>query len=74
MSMRATENPDLDLWMHAELLRIQGEHWLARGDIINARKQLLKSIEKNQKEVKTWMAYSRLNETIFNEKQDEHSI
>lgn len=47
MSMRATENPDLDLWMHAELLRIQGEHWLARGDIINARKQLLKSIEKN---------------------------
>ena len=58
------ECPDYDLWMHAEILRLQGEYMLSKGDINSARIKLLESINKNKKEAKTWISYAKLNEIV----------
>jgi hypothetical protein len=41
------ECPDYDLWMHAEILRLQGEFMMSKGDINQAKTHLLASINKN---------------------------
>lgn len=46
---------------------------LNRGDLDQAKKFLVESIEKNKKEAKTWISYARLNEIVLNEKGDEKS-
>ena len=51
--------------MRAELHRIIGEHYLTKGKIHQANESLLASIEKNKREAKTWLAYAKLNDTIF---------
>ena len=58
------ENSDYDLWMHAEILRLQGDYMLSKGDINSARIKLLESINKNKKEAKTWISYAKLNEIV----------
>lgn len=65
-----SKNPDFDLWMHADILRLEGEYALAKGQLKNAKEKLLHSINKNKKEAKTWIAYGRLNELIFKEGQE----
>lgn len=68
------ENKDYDLWMVAEIHRLQGEQHLARGNISEAKKSILESIDKNKKEAKTWMAYAKLNEVVLQHKNDERAI
>ena len=46
---------------------------MSKGDLNQARKHLLESINKNKKEAKTWMSYAKLNEIIQSEKSDERS-
>jgi len=53
--------------MHADILRLQGKHFLQRGDLANAKTHLLHSIEKNRKEAKTWLSYAKLNEIILSQ-------
>jgi hypothetical protein len=67
-------NEDYDLWMSAEIIRLQGEQFLAQGDLKQAKFLLLKSIRKHKKEAKTWLSYSRLNELVHQEKHDEKSL
>lgn len=67
------ENPEYDLWMRAEILRLQGEYMMSRGDLNSAKSHLLASINKNKKEAKTWISYAKLNEIIQNERGDEKS-
>jgi hypothetical protein len=50
--------------MHAEILRLQGDYMLSKGDINSARLKLLESINKNKKEAKTWISYAKLNEIV----------
>ncbi len=64
------KNPDYDLWMHAEILRLEGEYALSKGQLKTAKEKLLQSINKNKKESKTWITYGRLNEIIFRESQE----
>ena len=35
------KNPDYDLWMHAEILRLEGEFALSKGNLKSAREKLL---------------------------------
>jgi hypothetical protein len=65
---RFVENKDYDLWMHADILRLQGQFMLSKGDLNSARKFLMDSIEKNKREAKTWISYAKLNEIVLNEK------
>lgn len=67
------ECPDYDLWMHAEVLRLQGEFMLSRGDLNQAKTNLLASINKNKKEAKTWISYAKLNEVVQEGRNDERS-
>lgn len=59
--------------MHAEIMRLQGEQFLVKGDLNAAKSNLLSSINLNQKEAKTWMSYAKLNQVVNNEKKDERS-
>lgn len=61
------KNPDFELWMHADILRLEGEFALAKGQLRTAKERLLQSISKNKKEAKTWIAYGRLNDLVFRE-------
>jgi hypothetical protein len=56
--------------MHAEILRLEGEYALSKGQLKTAKEKLLQSINKNKKEAKTWITYGRLNEIIFREGQE----
>ena len=56
--------------MNAEILRLEGEYALNKGNLKTAREKLLQSIEKNKKESKTWITYGKLNELIFRENGD----
>ena len=60
--------------MHADIQRLCGEYFLQKGDLVNAKKNLLESIEKNKKEAKTWLSYAKLNEVVHSEKKDEKTI
>lgn len=51
--------------MHADILRLKGDHFLQRGDLTRAKSHLLDSIDKNRKESKTWLSYAKLNEIIL---------
>jgi hypothetical protein len=59
--------------MHAEVLRLQGEFMLSRGDLNQAKTNLLASINKNKKEAKTWISYAKLNEVVQEGRNDERS-
>ena len=65
------QNKDYDLWMHAEILRLEGEFALSKGQLNSAKEKLLQSINKNRKEAKTWISYGRLNELVFKESVDQ---
>ena len=56
--------------MVAEIQRLQGEQFLAQGNLNEAKKCLLDSIDKNKKEAKTWIAYAKLNETVLQHKNN----
>ena len=43
--------------MHAEILRLEGEYALSKGQLKTAKEKLLQSINKNKKEAKTWISY-----------------
>jgi len=73
-SIRFTESSEYDLWMRAEIQRLQGEYWLSRGDLTTAKTKLIQSIENNKKEAKTWLSYAKLNEMVFSAKKDSKSI
>ena len=60
--------------MHADIQRLAGEYFLQRGDLSNAKTNLLQSIEKNRKEAKTWLSYAKLNETILSQNNQEKTL
>lgn len=68
------DNKDYDPWMHAEILRLQGEYFLQRGDLANAKTKLISSIDKNRKEAKTWVSYAKLNEIVHAQGKEEKSL
>jgi len=59
------ENKDYGPWMHADIQRLAGEHFLHRGDLASAKSFLLKSIENSRKEAKSWLSYAKLNEIVL---------
>lgn len=65
------KNQDYDLWMTAEIHRLQGEYSLKKGDIESARAHLVDSIKLNRKEARTWMSYARLNEIALEKFNDD---
>ena len=55
-SLEFGEKSEYDLWMHAEILRLMGQHYLDTGKLKLAFDKLNYSIEKNRREAKTWLA------------------
>ena len=56
---------EYDQWMHAEILRLMGQHHLETGNLKKANDKLNFSIEKHKREAKTWLVYAKLNETVY---------
>ena len=67
---------EYDQWMHAEILRLMGQHYLETGNLKKANDKLNFSIEKHKREAKTWLVYAKLNETVYNDQQqkDERTV
>lgn len=65
-TQKQAENPEFAPWQQAELLRIIGERYLSQQKLHLANENLLKSIDKNKKEAKSWLAYAKLNDVLFN--------
>ena len=71
-----TQNNEYDLWMHAEILRLMGHHYLETGNLKKANDSLNLSILKHKREAKTWLVYAKLNETVYTDQlqKEERSV
>jgi len=61
-------------WQKADFSRIAGDIALKENDFKAARDLYTTALQLNNKEYKTWISYSKLNERVFELKGDEVSL
>jgi hypothetical protein len=62
-------------WQRASIKRVIADYYLSKGRISEARDQLVESIsDLNKQDPKIWLSYAKLNETVYEHKQDVQSL